>query len=104
MAVDQDVSRVEYARVNFQERFGANLKRLRKAAGLSQEDLMKIADVHRTQISKYERGQSEPQAEVLAKLSRAIGVSAEEFFAGVGWEEDPPRLVIEPAALEGNGA
>jgi transcriptional regulator with XRE-family HTH domain len=73
-----------------------NLKRLREGAGLSQEDLMRASDVHRTQISKYERGETEPQAEVLARLSRALGVSAEEFFTGVGWQDDPPRLVIEP--------
>jgi transcriptional regulator with XRE-family HTH domain len=81
--------------VDFRTRLGANLRRLREGAGLSQEDLMRVADVHRTQISKYERGETEPQAEVLARLSRAMGVSVEEFFAGVGWQDDPPRLVIE---------
>jgi transcriptional regulator with XRE-family HTH domain len=55
---------------------------------------MSLADVHRTQISNYERGETEPQAEVLARLSRALGVSAEEFFAGVGWQGAPPRLLI----------
>lgn len=57
---------------------------------------MRLSEVHRTQISNYERGETEPQAEVLAKLSRALGVSAEEFFAGIGWQQDPPRLVVEP--------
>lgn len=62
---------------------------------------MRISDVHRTQISSYERGETEPQAEVLARLSRALGVSVDEFFAGVGWQPEPPRLVIEsPAAGE----
>lgn len=55
---------------------------------------MNLADVHRTQISKYERGETEPQAEVLARLSRALGVSAEEFFTGVRWQHSPPRLVV----------
>jgi hypothetical protein len=27
-------------------------------------------------------------------LSRALGVSAEEFFAGIGWQQEPPRLVV----------
>lgn len=57
---------------------------------------MKISEVHRTQISKYERGESEPQFEALAKLSRALGVSAEDFLAGIDWQEDPPRLVVRP--------
>lgn len=56
---------------------------------------MWLADVHRTQISKYERGETEPQAEVLAKLSRALGVSAEELFSGIGWQPTPPQLTLE---------
>jgi transcriptional regulator with XRE-family HTH domain len=55
---------------------------------------MRISEVHRTQISKYERGETEPQIEALAKLSRALDVSTEDFFAGVDWQKDPPRLVI----------
>lgn len=82
--------------VSFRKRFGANLKRLREAKGLSQEGLMRISDVHRTQISNYERGRAEPQAEVLARLARALGVSTEDFFAGVDWQTEPPRLVIDP--------
>jgi transcriptional regulator with XRE-family HTH domain len=86
--------------VDFRHRFGTNLRRLREEAGLSQEALMRLSEVHRTQISSYERGETEPQAEVLARLSRALGVSVEEFFAGVGWQLEPPRLVIEPPAIE----
>lgn len=80
--------------VDFRKQLGMNLRRLREGAGLSQEDLMHLADVHRTQISKYERGEVEPQAEVLCRLSRALGVSADEFFTGVRWQERPPRLVV----------
>lgn len=87
--------------VDFRHRLGINLRRLRKGAGLSQEDLMMLAGVHRTQISKYERGETEPQAEVLARLSRALGVSAEEFFSGIGWRDDPPRLIVEIPDKEG---
>ncbi len=60
---------------------------------------MLLADVHRTQISGYERGEVEPQAEVLARLSRALGVSVEEFFTGVDWQERPPRLVVDGSRL-----
>lgn len=80
--------------VDFRKQLGMNLRRLREGAGLSQEDLMNLADVHRTQISKYERGEVEPQAEVLCRLSRALGASAEEFFVGVHWQKRPPRLIV----------
>jgi transcriptional regulator with XRE-family HTH domain len=83
--------------VDFRHKLGTNLRLIREGANLSQEGLMKLSDVHRTQISKYERGETEPQAEALAKLSRALRVSAEDLFAGIDWQEEPPRLVIESA-------
>lgn len=86
--------------MDFRQQLGANLRRLREEAGLSQEGLMWQSDVHRTQISKYERGETEPQAEVLARLSRALGVSVDEFFSGVGWQQEPPRLVIASSVVE----
>jgi transcriptional regulator with XRE-family HTH domain len=61
---------------------------------------MRLSDVHRTQISKYERGETEPQAEVLARLSRSLGISAEEFFAGISWQADPPRLIVDSDDLQ----
>lgn len=86
--------------MDFRQQLGANLKRLREEAGLSQEGLMWVSDVHRTQISNYERGETEPQAEVLARLSWALGVSVEEFFVGIGWQQEPPRLVIAPRRFQ----
>lgn len=81
--------------VDIRQTLGANLRRLRKDAGLSQEELMWTSDVHRAQISKYERGETEPGAEVLARLARALGVSIERFFVSIGWQREPPRLLIE---------
>lgn len=85
------------------ELFGRNLKRIRLAQSLSQEDLMARADVHRTQISKYERGETEPQLEILARLAKGLGVSIDSLVEGIGWQEKPfPRLVItEPASDPG---
>jgi transcriptional regulator with XRE-family HTH domain len=80
--------------VDFREQFGANVRRLRERAGLSQKDLMRVSGVHRVQIGKYERGERIPQAEVLAKLSRGLGVGVEEFLSGIRWEQEPPRFVI----------
>jgi transcriptional regulator with XRE-family HTH domain len=77
------------------ELFGHNLKQAREAQGLSQEDLMALADVHRTQVSKYERGETEPQLEILARLAKGLGVSIDSLVEGLGWEEQSPRLLIE---------
>src|SRR6478735_19163 len=77
------------------ELFGRNLKRIRLAQALSQEDLMARADVHRTQISKYECGETEPQLEILARLAKGLGVSIDSLIEGIGWQARPPRLLIE---------
>lgn len=62
---------------------------------------MSRAGVHRTQISKYERGETEPQAEVLAKLLLALGNDTSDVLAGIELEEsEPPRLKIEPVDPE----
>jgi transcriptional regulator with XRE-family HTH domain len=74
--------------------FGENLKRARKHQGLSQEDLEKVARVHRTHISKIERNLCEPGAETVARLIVALGLEGGPLFAGVvptGIEPRPPQ-------------
>jgi transcriptional regulator with XRE-family HTH domain len=72
--------------VDLREQFGSNLRRIREEAGFSQEDLMRVSDVHRTQISKYERGETDPQLEVLVRLSEALNVPIADLLAGIGWQ------------------
>lgn len=72
--------------MTFAERFGQNVADARKRAGLSQEALAVAAEVHRTQISKIERGETIPQTDTIAKLAGGIGISPEDFFIGVRWE------------------
>lgn len=60
---------------------GMNLKRIRLDAGLSQEDLMDVSGVHRTQISEYERGKRVPKLATLERFSRALDVPLSEFLA-----------------------
>lgn len=73
----------------FAETLGKNLTRLRRRAGLSQEELGFRADIHRTDISKLERGGAAPGSETLFKISESLGVSASELFDGLSW--DPPQ-------------
>jgi transcriptional regulator with XRE-family HTH domain len=71
-------------------RFGENLKRIRIARGLSQEGLMDLADVHRTQISEYERGKVQPQIEILVRLAVALEVNPGRLLADDRSALDPP--------------
>ena len=64
--------------------FAANLRRLRHAKGISQEDLAYEADVNRTYVSKLEKGASYPGLEIIGKLAAALSVETTEFLK-------PPR-------------
>lgn len=52
--------------------FCNNLKSLRKAKGLSQEELAIKLSVVRQTVSKWENGISVPDAEMLIKISEAL--------------------------------
>lgn len=54
--------------------FATNLRRLRHARGLSQEDLAYEAEVNRTYLSKLEKGASYVGLEVMGKLAKVLDV------------------------------
>lgn len=58
---------------------GRRVQRLRRAAGLSQEELADRADLHRTYLSGVERGLRNPTITVLHRLAQAVGVSLSEL-------------------------
>jgi len=61
--------------------FGAALRRLRLAAGLSQEQLGLEAGVQRNFISLIELGQNQPTISTISKLARALGMKASQLVA-----------------------
>jgi transcriptional regulator with XRE-family HTH domain len=65
----------------FELPFGQALRRLRLAAGLSQEQLGLEAGVQRNFISLIETGQNQPTISTIAKLARALGMKASELVA-----------------------
>jgi len=68
------------------DRFAANLRRAREAAGVSQEKLADRCEVHRTEISLLERGGREPRLGTMVKLATALGTSAEALCEGINWD------------------
>ena len=74
------------------DRFAANTRRLREAAGLSQEELAFRADVHRTQISLIEGGHRSPRLYTLIKLAGALGASTDDLVSGITWEPFEQRV------------
>lgn len=70
-------------------RFGANLRRARHGAGLSQEQVSQRAKLHRTEIGLLERGERTPRIDTVAKLAAAIGIPPAALLDGIVWMLDP---------------
>lgn len=67
---------------------GEKIYQLRKAAGMSQEQLAECLEVSRQAVSKWETDQSVPETEKLAALSRVFSVSA-DMLLGLETEAAP---------------
>lgn len=63
--------------------FSENLKTLRKQKGLSQEELAIRLHVVRQTISKWEKGLSVPDADLLQRLAEILEVSVSQLLGGV---------------------
>lgn len=58
---------------------GAELKKARLKAGLTQEELAFRANVHRTYVSMLERDKGSPTLDTLMKLCAALGIRASDM-------------------------
>ena len=64
--------------------FATNLRSHRNRAGLSQEALADICDLHRTEISLLERCKRSPRLETIVILARGLGLgSAGDLLKGI---------------------
>ena len=73
--------------------FGQKLQQLRKARGLSQEDLAQQLSVTRQTISKWELDQSTPDLPYLAAISEYFGVTTDYLIKAspAGESASPPQ-------------
>lgn len=62
------------------KRVSMNLRRLRTAKGLSQEQLAEAAEFHRTYVSQLERCATNISINGLARLAQALGVEITELL------------------------
>jgi len=70
--------------------FGRNLKRVRSAAGLSQEELAARAGLHRTYVSSVERGQRNVSIDNIFALAAALKCDPRELLSPEGTDEKAP--------------
>jgi transcriptional regulator with XRE-family HTH domain len=66
--------------MDIREVLAANLRRYRKAAGLSQEELAHRAGIDRTYISALERRVYAAGIDVVDRLARELGVQAADLL------------------------
>ena len=72
-ATPEELRELEAARTRF--RIGSRLLQQRVAAGLTQQQLAKASGIAQADISRIERGQSNPTTETLDALGRPLGVT-----------------------------
>ncbi len=66
------------------EKFGARVRSLRSASGLTQEQLAERAGISVDFLSLVERGKNSPSFENLDDLADALGVSVSSLFSFEG--------------------
>ncbi|MHA1538967.1 MAG: helix-turn-helix domain-containing protein [Alphaproteobacteria bacterium] len=59
---------------------GQNIRRMRRARDISQENLALEAGSERSYLSMIERGKANPSVEMLARIARALDVEVIDFF------------------------
>lgn len=74
------------------ERFGDNLRRIRRREGLSQEGLAIRASLHRTEIGKLENTERVPRIDTLIRLAGGMAVPPEELLEGIAWVPMAPSV------------
>ncbi|MEZ5318420.1 MAG: helix-turn-helix transcriptional regulator [Vicinamibacterales bacterium] len=61
--------------------FGARVRSLREAQGLSQEAMAERGEFHWTYVSDIERGRRGPSLDVIGRIALALGVTPAELFS-----------------------
>ena len=59
---------------------GENIRKARKAAGVSQKELAEHLQVYQKDISRWENGERTPTMEVFTKICRELNASADEIL------------------------
>lgn len=79
---------------------GDNIKNLRKQKGFTQEELAIRLHVVRQTVSKWEKGLSVPDAEMLQRLADILEMDVKQLLgAGSDWEQNSNEVVEQLARI-----
>lgn len=57
--------------------FSKRLAAIRKARGLTQQQMSEVIGIHLSQVKRYESGDTQPSLDVLRKIALALNISAD---------------------------
>lgn len=67
------------------EQIGLNLRKMRRLACMSQEDLSRRSGLHRTEIGVLERGHRLPRIDTCIKIIESTNADPSDLFRGIAW-------------------
>lgn len=67
------------------EQIGSNLKRIRRKACMSQDDLSRRSGLHHTEISLLERGYRIPRLDTCIRIIESIDGDPRDLFESIAW-------------------
>ena len=76
------------------KRFAETLRRLRVARHLSQEQLGEKMYVTRSTVARWENGSRLPDAEMISRLSRCLGVDVNTLLSAAAESDDAPNVIM----------
>lgn len=62
----------------------SKIKTLREQKGINQSKFAEMISENRTTVAMWEAGKSNPRADKLPKLAKALGCTVDELLEGVG--------------------
>lgn len=72
-------------------RLGANLLKIRRRSGFSQDALADRCRLHRTEIGLIEKGRRIPRVDTLMRIAGGLEVSVGLLVEGIEWLPAPPQ-------------
>ncbi|WP_414578285.1 helix-turn-helix domain-containing protein [Anabaena sp. CCY 9402-a] len=74
--------------MNIKYHFGRSVRKRRRELDLSQEELAKKAELHRTYISSIESGKCNVSLDNIEKLAKALNISIPDLFANYNTDSE----------------
>lgn len=74
--------------------FAENLRKLREQKGLTQRQLGEQMFVNHSTVARWENGTRLPDAAMLLRLSRCLGVNINTLLQLVAWSDENPHVIM----------